>query len=94
MILHLGFELPEPVSKALDHESADLTTEEAKILKQQIRKNAVLIDDHINRLDLLLNKERYPQNAVFIGKIRNRLLLLMDENNTFRKVLWKHWFNQ
>ena len=91
MIFHLGFELPEPETKHLDHESADLTKEETRILKQQIRKNADLIGTYVSRLDLLVNKERYPHRAAFIQKIRLRLELLMEENDTFRKVLWKHF---
>ncbi len=91
MIFHLGFELPEPVDTTLDHETSDLTGEEIRILKQQIRKNTLVIDGYVDRLDLLVNKERYPHRAVFIEKIRRRLFLLMEENNTFRKVLWKHY---
>lgn len=90
-MFHLGFELPNPTPPVLDHESADLTNEEVRILKSQIRKNAVLIDDYIGRLDLLVNKERYPHKESFIEKIRSRLFLLMEENDTFRKVLWKHY---
>lgn len=91
MIFHLGFELPEPVDATLDHETSDLTVEESRILKKQIRKNTSVIDDYVDRIDLLVNKERYPHRAVFIEKIRRRLFLLMEENNTFRKVLWKHF---
>ena len=91
MTFHLGFELPVPQPKTLDHESAHLTVHEIKILKDQVHKNNYLINEFIQRLDLLVNKERYPVQAVFIEKIRRRLFLLMDENNTFRKVLWKHY---
>lgn len=91
MILHLGFELPEPSSSALDHTTSALTQEEARILKRQIRQNSALIHEHIDRLDLLVNKERYPHKAIFLEKIRRRLELLMEENDTFRKVLWKHF---
>lgn len=91
MIFHLGFELPAPVSTALDSESPALTSEEMRILKQQIRKNAVLIDDYVDRLDLFVNKEKYPRRAVFIQKMRRRLELLMEENDTFRQVLWTHF---
>ncbi len=90
MIFHLGFELPQPVSTELDHESSALTREEIRILKSQIRSNALLINQFVERLELLVNKERYPQRAVFIEKIRRRLDLLMEENDTFRNVLWKH----
>ena len=94
MIFHFGFELPAKQTMELDHETADLTQEEIKILKDQIRKNSDLIDTYIDRLDLLVNKERYPHREGFIQKIRERLELLMDENNTFRKVLWKHFQQQ
>ncbi len=95
MIFHFGYELPEPPpAPVLDAESPDLTREEIRILKLQIRKNSMLIDDYIERLDLLVNKECYPHKAVFIEKIRRRLDLLMEENNTFRSVLWKHFQKQ
>ena len=94
MIFHLGFELPQPVSKELNADSDDLTAEELKIIKAQIRKNAVMIDDHVSRLDLFVNKEKYPRRAAFIEKIRERLELLMEENDTFREVLWKHFQKQ
>ena len=90
MIFHFGFELPKPVPAVLDSESPDLTHEEIRILKEQIRKNSGLIDNYVDRLDLLVNKEKHPGREVFVKKIRCRLELLMDENNTFREVLWKH----
>ena len=91
MIFHLGFELPEPVSTALDADSSNLTAEEVRILKKQIRKNSLLIDKHVDWLDLFVNKERYPHRAAFIEKTRRRVNLLMEENDTFRDVLWKHY---
>lgn len=91
MMFHLGFELPEPVSTELDHTSAELTREEVKILRRQIRKNACLVEQYVNRLDLLVNKERHPGRTVFVHKIRRRLELLMEENDTFRSVLWKYY---
>ena len=90
MIFHFGFELPVPVSTELDHENPSLTQEEVRILKCQIRKNTFLINDHVYRLELFVLKERYPRRAVFIEKIRRRLELLMEENDTFRKTLWQH----
>ena len=90
MIFHLGFEPPSKMSTDLDSDSPELTPEETRILKRQIRQNACLIDQYVARLDLLVNKERYPRNAIFIRKIRRRLELLMEENDTFRKVLWNH----
>ena len=90
MIFHIGNDLPPAETKELDSESPELTSEETRILKSQIRKNRVLINDHIRRIDLFVNQERYPQQVDFVAKIRARLFLLMDENDTFRKVLWKH----
>ncbi len=94
MIFHLGFELPEPVSKELNADSPEFTAEEIKILKSQIRKNAVMIDDYVSRLDLFVNKEKYPRKAEFVNKLRQRLELLMEENDTFREVLWTHFQKQ
>ena len=94
MIFHFGFELPKLEPAILDSESPDLTREEKRILKDQIRKNSALIDNYIDRLDLLVNKERHPAKEVFVGKIRMRLNVLMEENNTFREVLWKHFQKQ
>lgn len=93
MIFHLGFELPASVSTELDHEKQDLTPEEIKILRRQITRNSMFINEHVSRLDLLVNKERYPRRAIFIEKIRRRLELLMEENDTFRKTLWKHYLH-
>ncbi len=90
MIIHFGVDLPQPKATHLDHEALDLTPEEARIIKEQIRKNARSINEHIERLDLFVNKEKYPHKEAFLNKIRNKLYLLMDENDTFRKVLWKH----
>jgi len=94
MIFHLGFELPEPASAALDADSSGLTTAEIRILKRQIRSNTRLIDQFVDRLDLFVNKERYPRCTGFIQKIRLRLGLLMEENDTFRSVLWRHYQTQ
>lgn len=90
MIFHLGFELPQARSTVLDEESAILTEEEVRIIKSQIRKNSLLVDEYIDRLDLFVNKEKHPNQEKFIEKIRERLQILMDENDTFRKVLWSH----
>ena len=91
MMFHLGFELPEKENKELNAYSPLLTSEEVRILKRQIRQNALTINREIYRIDLLVNKERYPRAAIFIQKLRRHLELLMEENDTFRKVLWKHY---
>lgn len=89
MIFHLGTEIPaKPSTPPLDEQSPRLTEKETEILRAQIRRNSKTAHEYLLRLDLLLNKEKYPQNAVFIKKLRRKLELLMDENDTFRKVLW------
>ena len=92
MTFHLSYELPsQPEPAVLDATIPDLTPEEVRILKKQIRGNTRAVEEYVMRLDLLVNKERYPRGAIFIEKIRRRLELLMEENDTFRKVLWKHY---
>ena len=94
MIFHLGTELPVPQSPLLNADSVDLTQEEIRIIKAQIRRNSVHVDQFVDRLTLLVLKERYPSKAVFVQKIRRRLEILMEENDTFRQVLWKHYLKQ
>ena len=91
MTFHLGTDIPEKPSVELRPEIPSFTAEEIRILKQQIRRNAVLIDRYIERLDLLVNKEGYPHRAFFLDKIRRRLDLLMEENDTFRSAFWKQY---
>lgn len=88
MIFHLGFELPEPA--VLDAESERLTSSEAGIIRKQIRKNAGIIDSYVHRIDLFVNQEKYPPGEEFVRKIRERMFLLMEENDTFRRLLWRH----
>ena len=90
MIFHLSYELPKPETKALDAESPDFTPEEIRILKQQIKSNTAMVHKYVMHIDLLVNKERYPHRAFFLERMRRRLDLLMEENDTFRSVLWKH----
>ena len=89
MVFHLGFELPVP--QVMDAEGEELTPLEVEIVQKQIRKNTVVIDTYVDRLDLLVNKEEYPSREAFIQKIRDRMFLLMEENDTFRRLLWRHW---
>ena len=88
MVFHLGFELPVP--QVMDAEGEELTPLEVEIVQKQIRKNAAVIDTYVERLDLLVNKEKYPSREAFIQKIRDRMFLLMEENDTFRRLLWRH----
>ena len=90
MTLHLGFELPQKENPQLDAEAEELTGEEVRIIKRQIRSNNRVIHEMLLRMDLLVNREKYPPQAVFIEKIRRQLFLLMEENDTFRKVLAHH----
>lgn len=90
MTLHLGFELPQKENPRLDADCEHLTPEEVRILKRQIRSNGRVIQGMLLRMDLLVNREKYPHRADFIEKIRQHLFVLMEENDTFRKVLGKH----
>ena len=93
MILHLGHDLPVKETKALDCESPAFTSEEMRIVKNQIRRNMVVIDEHVRRIDLFVNYERHASRAGLVEHLRERLGILMEENDTFRKVLWKHYQN-
>lgn len=88
VVFHLGFELPKP--RVLDADQEELTPYEFEIIKKQIRKNAEVIDSYVKRLDLFLNQEKYPKQEKFVKKIRDRMFLLMEENDTFRQLLWHH----
>ena len=88
MAFHLGFELPKPA--VLDADQEGLTPYEVEIIRKQIRKNADVIDSYVKRIDLFVNQEMYPHQEKFIEKIRERLSLLMEENDNFRSLLWRH----
>lgn len=97
MAFHLGFELPLRTSRSGGPETArlnpdipQLTFVETQIVKIQIRKNSEIINSYLKRIDLFVNQEKYPQRESFIEKIRERMLLLMEENDTFRLLLWRH----
>ena len=88
MILHVGHDLPVKEARTLDCDSPAFTPEETRIVKNQIRKNMAVIDEYIRRIDLFVNHERHPSRAAYVEKLHERLFLLMDENDTFRNVLW------
>lgn len=88
MVFHLGFELPE--RQTLDADTEELTPHETQIIQRQIRKNTAVIDSYIERIHLFVNQEKYPKGEVFIEKLRRRMFLLMEENDTFRRLLWRH----
>jgi len=91
MILHMGHDLPVKEVRAMDCESPAFTSEETRIIKSQIRKNRAVIDEHIRRIDLFVNHERHVSRAGLIEQLHERLFVLMEENDTFRKVLWKQY---
>ena len=91
MILHMGHELPVKEEKALACESAAFTSEEMRIIKRQIRRNMAVIDDHIRRIDLFVNHECHVSRTTLIEQLRERLGVLMEENDTFRTVLWNQF---
>ena len=91
MILHVGYEIPVKEDPGLDCDSPVFTPEETRILKNQIRKNRELIDSYIRRIDLFVNHERHGSRDKLVAELRARLSVLMEENDTFRKVFWSHF---
>ena len=91
MILHFGHDLPVEEIKTLNCESPAFTSEEMRIVKSQIRKNMAVIDDHIRRIDLFVNHEHHASRTGLIEQLHERLWVLMEENDTFRKVLWRQY---
>ena len=67
-----------------------LTEWDVKTLRTQIRRNSRVVDTFIQRIDLLINQERCPQDANTLLRFRKRLHVAMEENDTFRKVLARH----
>jgi len=86
---HLAFELPPAPTLAADEEV--LTPHELRIIKAQVRKNSEVIEGYVRRLDLFVNQEKYPGDEKFLKKIRGRMFLLMEENDTFRRLLCRHY---
>ena len=76
------------LSKVTDAELLD--DKQLAIIHEQIRKNSGAINDHVSRIDLFVNMEGHSRRAPFVVRLRKRMFLLMDENDTFRRVLWKH----
>ena|SRR3989338_8674775 len=67
-----------------------LTEREVQVLQNQVRANSLAIDHYIEVIDLLINKERCPKDANTLIFLRQRLAIAIAENDTFRKVLWRH----
>ena len=78
-------------SRGLTHSSSGfLTDKEVELIRNQIRNNSLAIDHCIGVIDLLVNKERCPKDANTLAYLRRRLSIAIAENDTFRKVLWRH----
>lgn len=67
-----------------------LTQDEADVLRRQIRRNSITTDRYVTTIDLLVNKERCPEDANTLLALRKRLEIAALENDTFRQVLWRH----
>ena len=91
MIFHLSYELPKKSILSFDETTRLLSAAELDIIKTQIRKNTVVVDEYIAKIHLFVNQEKYPHREPFVENIRQRMFLLMEENDTFRKVLWEHY---
>lgn len=76
--------------KDLQEDSLFLTETEVRILNDQIRKNSKFIDKLVITIDLLANQERCPKDANTLSILRRKLSIAVEENDTFRKVLWRH----
>lgn len=91
MIFHLSYELPKKSVLSFDDTSKLLSAAELEIIQKQIRKNTEVVDEYIAKIHLFVNQEKYPYREPFVENIRQRMFLLMEENDTFRKVLWDHY---
>ena len=67
-----------------------LTPLEEKIIREQIKKNSIVIDWVVYKIDLLMNKEGHKRDSDPVVALRQKLSVLTAENDTFRKVLWRH----
>ncbi|MBI1977420.1 MAG: hypothetical protein HYS55_01555 [Candidatus Omnitrophica bacterium] len=63
---------------------------EVEVVRKQICSNSSLINHYIHAIDLLVNQERCPKDANTLTRLRTWLSVAMAENDTFRKVLWRH----
>jgi hypothetical protein len=91
MIFHLSFEIPRKPELSFDETVPVLTAAELEIIKKQIRDNSKVIDEYVGKIHLFVNQEKYPRSEPFVERLRQRMFLLMEENDTFRGVLWNHY---
>ena len=87
---HLG--RPRNLGKpALPYREALLEPDSLDILQEQIQKNKERVGEYVAAIDRLVNIEHFPSTHERVQGLRDQMLLLMEENNTFRKTLWHHW---
>jgi hypothetical protein len=63
---------------------------EVRVVSFQVRKNSELINRFILAIDLLANKEKCPKDTNLLAVLRKKLSIATEENDTFRRVLWRH----
>ena len=59
------------------------------MIRTQIRRNSALIDGYVRAVELLVNKEKCPVDTNTLLELRKRLSISIEENDTFRRVLWR-----
>lgn len=91
MLFHLAFERVRKSDLSFNDQSRLLTAAELMIIRRQIRSNAAVIDEYVDKINLFVNLEKYPHREPFVERLRQRMFLLMEENDTFRNVLWNHY---
>ena len=77
--------------EGLHFEESRLEPDQVEIVEDQIKKNKDHVDEYVSLIDRLVNIEHFPSNHEKVHHLRERMTLLMEENNTFRRVLWNHW---
>ena len=55
MIFHLSYEIPKKTALTFDDSTKLLSGAELVIIKEQIRKNTVVIDEYVAKLHLFVN---------------------------------------
>ena len=75
---------------AKDFPTGFLTEREVEVIGRQIRANSIAMDRYIEIIDLLVNKEKCPKDANTLLRLRRCLEVAVAENDTFRRVLWRH----
>jgi hypothetical protein len=69
---------------------AFLSEADVRLIRKQVRMNSIAVERYVRTIDLLINREQCPQDASPLVRLRKRLEIAIQENDTFRKVLWRH----